>query len=106
MRRHYEKLEGDDHLRSSRRKADHTRFARTGDQAIMNDTFHATPGPYMVRRTDSAIPGHLTVYRAKTLETVAVIPPKEDGQPNWADAAAFAATPNAMEALVEIQCRL
>jgi hypothetical protein len=71
----------------------------------MIDSFTPTPGPYMVRPTTSAIPDHLTIAHAETNEVIAVIPPK-NGQPNWADAAALATAPNALETLIDIQVTL
>jgi hypothetical protein len=63
----------------------------------------STQGPFIVQPTQTPMPGFLSVCQAETGRPLAVLHPLENGQPNYADAAMFAATPHAIDCLIAIQ---
>lgn len=65
-----------------------------------------TQGPWMVRPTVSNILNHLIIVQSETQAIIATVPPKENGEVNWADAAMLATAPHAIEALIEISTEL
>ena len=71
----------------------------------MTDHF-TTQGPFMVRPTQTPMPNYLSVCQASTDMPLAVVPPLQSGEANYADAAMFAATPHAIDCLIAIQEKL
>ena len=63
-----------------------------------------TQGPFIVDRMVAEL-NHLAIRQAETREAIAIVIPKND-QPNYADAAMFAATPHAIDCLIAIQEKL
>jgi len=64
-----------------------------------------TKGPYWVRPTLTPTHGFLTIT-SKELAVIAIVPPDDDGTPNYVNAGTLAANPHLIEALVDIQMRI